>query len=331
MVMSEYVPIKTETLTNIADAVRSKTGENATMTPDEMVATLKALNITLQEKTVSPSEVEQTVTADAEYYGLSGVKVNAVLLQAKTVTPTAEQQIITADEGYNGLSSVTVEAAETGGGSGGGDIPDASTAEFGRVKDVEPTPNGKAYYNGVLLPEIPTDVLAQYPYAWIRLKGDGTAYDLILSPYSWYFTSSLLTQNSTYVRYTSTASTAEWTYKTSYTDDGNFSLGGGLVWSNHDIPNGSATATEIYFKGSEPIKEVISGYGDYVDGEDKYAVAIEVLNEIAHRIQLHNSSYDLVTGAEIFDFLSRSVFVGKGYANSTLEIDFETNAIGSLN
>lgn len=117
--MGEYVPIKTETLTNIANSVRSKTGETDTMTPDEMVTTLEALNITLQEKTVSPSETEQTVTADAEYYGLSGVKVNAVLLQEKTVTPTSEQQIITADEGYYGLASVTVEAAETGGDSGG--------------------------------------------------------------------------------------------------------------------------------------------------------------------------------------------------------------------
>lgn len=87
MVMDKYVPIKPETLTNIADAVRSKTGENAEMTPDEMAATLEALNITLQEK---------------------------------TVTPTTETQTITADEGYYGLSSVTVEAAESGGSGGSG-------------------------------------------------------------------------------------------------------------------------------------------------------------------------------------------------------------------
>lgn len=26
-----------------------------------------------------------------------------------------------------------------------------------------------------------------------------------------------------------------------------------ILWSNHDIPKGSATATEIYFEGSEPV------------------------------------------------------------------------------
>ena len=121
------------------------------------------------------------------------------------------------------------------------------------VEDTTPPPAPKYSYNGVVLPEIPADVLAQYPYAWIRLNSDGNTYDLILSPYTWYYSNNLLTQNSTYVWYTSTASTTEWTYKTSYTDNGSFNLDGGLVWSNHDIPNGSATATEIYFEGSEPV------------------------------------------------------------------------------
>ena len=108
-------------------------------------------------------------------------------------------------------------------------------------------------YNGIVLPEIPADVLAQYPYAWIRLGSDGKTYDLILSSYSWYFTDKLLTQSSKYVWYTATIEAGWWVYKTTYTDTGEFNLGGGLIWSNHDIPNGSATATEINFEGSEPM------------------------------------------------------------------------------
>ena len=111
----------------------------------------------------------------------------------------------------------------------------------------------KYYYNGVLLPELPADMLAQYPYAWIRLSSDRTTYDLILSPYTWYYSDKLITQNSTYVWYTATIEASGWVYKTTYTDTGDFNLGGGLLWSNHDIPNGSATATEIYFEGSEPV------------------------------------------------------------------------------
>lgn len=111
----------------------------------------------------------------------------------------------------------------------------------------EPTEH---YYNGVKLPRIPDDVLAQYPYAWIRLNSDGTTYDLILSPYTWYCSGNLLTKNSTYVWYTATIEASEWVYKTTYTDNGGFNLGGGLLWSNHDIPNGSADATDIFYYGT---------------------------------------------------------------------------------
>ena len=96
----------------------------------------------------------------------------------------------------------------------------------------------KYYYNGVLLPELPADMLAQYPYAWIRLSSDGTTYDLILSPYTWYYSDKLITQNSTYVWYTATIEASGWVYKTTYTDTGDFNLGSELLWSNHDIPNG---------------------------------------------------------------------------------------------
>ena len=98
-----------------------------------------------QNKTVSASTSQQTITADAGYTGLGTVTVNAATLQTlpvtengtytpssgyygigtvnvnvpqgstinnqnKTVTPTTSQQSITADSGYTGLGTVTVNA-----------------------------------------------------------------------------------------------------------------------------------------------------------------------------------------------------------------------------
>ena len=60
-------------------------------------------------------------------------------LQSKTVTPTDAEQTITADEGYFGLASVIVEAAE-----GGDSAPDGTDVTFGNV-DGAPVEREEAY------------------------------------------------------------------------------------------------------------------------------------------------------------------------------------------
>ena len=105
----------------------------------------------------------------------------------------------------------------------------------------------KFYYNGVLLPEIPSDVLAKYPICLIYLKADGTNYRLLAGTKIWYVSDGIYIESSTYVVYTATLSSDAWVYETQYTDNGNFGLGNGIKWSNHTIPNGSSTSTTAYF------------------------------------------------------------------------------------
>lgn len=118
----------------------------------------------------------------------------------------------------------------------------------------------KYYYNDVLLPELPADVLASYPYAWIRNNTRTGYYDLLLSQELWYLQDENTLAKSVnatkwYQISIASAGTAQvWTFNSDYDSRtwGNES-DRRIMWSNHDIPNGSATATEIYFAGSEPV------------------------------------------------------------------------------
>lgn len=119
-----------------------------------------------------------------------------------------------------------------------------------------------ALYNWVRLPIIPEDVLASYPYAWIRHNTTSGYYDLFFSPEAFYAVDSSTISGSGITKpwYRVEIATAEsatgWTY---YKDStANLALGTArtVLWSNHDIPNGSATATDIYFYGTDPVPTV---------------------------------------------------------------------------
>lgn len=122
-------------------------------------------------------------------------------------------------------------------------------------------------YNGVRLPRIPDNVLKNYPYVWIRDNGSTGYYDLIMSSSPWWCstntssTVTISTENYTQgiqwyrVQKSSAESETEWTFNQVWDTSGGFGAESNrpIMWSNHDIPNGSATATDIYFAGSEPV------------------------------------------------------------------------------
>lgn len=138
----------------------------------------------------------------------------------------------------------------------------ATFAPGGIVEDTTPPPAPKYSYNGVVLPEIPVDVLAEYPYAWIRNNDRTGYYDLCLSSSLWYASDAVTISTDSYnttgiqwYRITKNTPEEAWVFNQAWTSSGGFGNESDrhIMWSNHDIPNGSATATEIYFEGSEPV------------------------------------------------------------------------------
>lgn len=111
-------------------------------------------------------------------------------------------------------------------------------------------------YNGVRLPKMPDSVLASYPYAWIRNNTTSGYYDLLMCSSKRYYNGGIYPYDTCKwyrIEIASAASATEWTY---YKDESNYfgiDTSRPVLWSNHDIPNGSATATDIYFEGTDPV------------------------------------------------------------------------------
>ena len=222
--------------------------------------------------------------------------------------------------------------------------PSAAEVTFGYVKKIETitekAPDLKCWYNGMLLPEIPADVLASYPHAWIRDNGSTGYYDLLLATGLWYCsaTDTLSHNDSNNVEWyriekaTADSSTA-WTFNESksssvWGDDAERVC----IWSNHDIPNGSATATEIYFKGSDPLTELTETVTKLVpvERESEYAVTSANINDIAKRTQEMAGTSKLLTPDDIIYFLNNVKFFLQSPATSEFALTFESTASDKL-
>lgn len=212
--------------------------------------------------------------------------------------------------------------------------PSAENVTFGNVKTtgVTSVEDGKAYYNGVLLPIIPADVLADFPYCWMNNLQDGT-FTAIVAAHPWYYQSGKmnLPVSAENRKYTLASTNAEWALSNTWTDTGGYTVTDSQVmWASHDIPNGSATATDIYFKGSEPVTEIVTEYLEPVERLDEYTAKGDFLNALAGYVQKFIGKMALLTPEGILAGLASVKYIPKGNASAEFTLSFDTDASGIL-
>lgn len=89
-----------EKMTVIADEIRTLSGTSAVMGLDAMANHVNDANVEIENQEDLLAQIASALEGKAEA---------TPVLQSKTATPNAVEQIITPDTGYDGLSSVTVD------------------------------------------------------------------------------------------------------------------------------------------------------------------------------------------------------------------------------
>ena len=113
----------------------------------------------------------------------------------------------------------------------------------------------KYYYNGVLLPEIPRDILAEYPNVFIYKWADSGIINFMAAPINnkWYYYydstyHQIRISECSYKRYTYNTDTDAWKFIADHTDNGRWGVDvGSVIWSNNTIPSGNVDSTTAYF------------------------------------------------------------------------------------
>lgn len=153
------VLVSDQYLGDIANAIRSKKSVNTTYTPAEMANTILSIptgsgQINLQNKTITPTESQQTVNCDNNYDGLDTVTVNAIdstyvgtgvnRQAAQTITPSTSNQTIAANTYLTGTQTIAGDADLTTANIKHGVNIFGTTGTFGtKVDSVTVTPSSR--------------------------------------------------------------------------------------------------------------------------------------------------------------------------------------------
>ena len=229
----------------------------------------------------------------------------------------------------------------------GSNIPDGTAVTFGNVITVSENVPTHASYNGVVLPIIPENLIAQYQYAFIRQHKATNQYRLILSKNGFKYDGSSSIRDKNEVKnpeyYFPIGETSEttWTETSSSLNFSGWAINSDipLVWSNHDVLWNQSTT--VYFAGSEAVPEA-GTTGTILapaEREEAYSITSEDLNALGAAVQSKTGKTELLTvddmiseimgipGGNTLPVNAKIYYVGNAYS-STNKFSVISSAIG---
>lgn len=204
------------------------------------------------------------------------------------------------------------------------------------------------YYNDVLLPALPADILPSKPYCWIMNHTINKKYYLFMTNSDWYFLNGAIhcSDNMQYwyeIGYEDIGTATEWALKEIGFYHYNFDDNRPIIWAGTDIRNGSPDSAVIYFLATKSYQA-----GDKLT-TDTVAISTATMTAIADAIRATKHTTARFTPAQMATEIKgitaggnseksmftssaagRLVEVPRGIASSVNSLDFESTASGII-